>query len=205
MTTTPGLLAAVTVGLVVIGLVAGVAGVLAVRQRAALVRDVGTFSGPLSVRAQDIYRSLSEADATAANAFLANGVEPAALRQRYLDSIAQATASLAVALRDADDRGAAKLDVLARELPVYTGLVETARSYNRLGTPLGGAYLREASGLMRQTLLPAAHDLFQIEADRLAQAQRDGATFPGWCWPCACWRWRRSRRRRSCSRAGPTA
>jgi hypothetical protein len=175
---TPGLLTAVAAVLALLGISSGVVGVLSVQRRAALVHDVGDFSGPLSVRAQDIYRSLSDADATAANAFLANGVEPAALRQRYLDDIARAGAALAAALRDADDQGAAELGVLSAQVPVYTGLVETARAYNRQGVPLGGAYLREASGLMRQTILPAAHRLFQIEADRLAAAQRDAARFP---------------------------
>lgn len=177
-TTTPGMFTTVAIGLVVLGLVSGLVGLITVQRRAALVRDVGEFSGPLSVHAQNLYRSLSDADAMAASAFLTNGVEPPALRQRYLDDIAQATTALSIALRDADDRAAAKLTVLANQLPVYTGLVETARSYNRQGLPLGGAYLREASGLMRNALLPAAQQLFELEQDRLTAAQRDATAFP---------------------------
>jgi hypothetical protein len=176
--TTPGKLTVVTVGLVVLGLVSGLVGLVAVQRRAALVRDVGQLSGPLSVHAQNLYRSLSDADATAASAFLTNGVEPPALRQRYLDDLAQASSALSIALRDADDRAADKLAVLARQLPVYTGLVETARSYNRQGLPLGAAYLREASGLMRGTLLPTAQQLFDLGQQRLTAAQRDAAAFP---------------------------
>jgi hypothetical protein len=176
--TTPQLYRLVTAGLVVIGLGAGIAGLATARHRSALLSDITGVSGPLSVDAQDLYRSLSDADATAANAFLTNGVEPAELRRRYLDDIARATAALTVALRDADDGDAARLAVLADQLPVYTGLVETARSYNRLGVPLGAAYLQEASGLMRQTLLPAAQDLFDSAQRRLIAAQRDAAGFP---------------------------
>jgi hypothetical protein len=57
-------------------------------------------------------------------------------------------------------------------------VVETARAYNRLQRPLGAAYLQEASGLMRGTLLPAAQELFTLETGRLATAQRTGADFP---------------------------
>ena len=68
--------------------------------------------------------------------------------------------------------------MIADQLPVYTGLVETARSYNRQEIPLGAAYLREASALMRQTLLPAAQELFEVEQRRLITAQRDASGFP---------------------------
>lgn len=175
---TPDLYRLVVAGLVVLGLGAGIAGVATVRHRTALMADVTGVSGPLSVDAQTLYRSLSDADATAATAFLTSGAEPAALRQRYLDDIARASAALTVALRDAGDEDAARLAVLADQLPVYTGLVETARSYNRLGVPLGGAYLREASGLMRNTLLPRAQELLDSAQGRLIAAQRDAFGFP---------------------------
>ncbi|MGX6603179.1 hypothetical protein ACWKSP_13715 [Micromonosporaceae bacterium Da 78-11] len=176
--TTPDLYRLVTVGLLLLGLGAGAVALATERHRSALTSDIVAVSGPLSVGAQDLYRSLSDADATAANAFLTNGVEPAVLRKRYLDDLARASAALTVALRDAGDDDAARLAVLADQLPVYTGLVETARSYNRLGVPLGGAYLREASALMRQTLLPAAQGLLDSAQHRLITAQRDAAGFP---------------------------
>jgi hypothetical protein len=166
-------------GLAVLALIGGLGGFLTMRDRATLVADVTTRSGPLNVQAQDIYRSLSDADATAASAFLTGGVEPAAVRTRYLDDIAQATATLAVASRTASGASASALDVLTSQLPVYTGLVEVARTHNRQGLPLGAAYLREASTLMRQKLLPAAQQLYQVETTRLNTAQDDVATF-GW-------------------------
>jgi hypothetical protein len=177
--TSPGRLTTLTAVLVVLGLAFGLAGVLTMRASVGLVRDVTDRSGPLSLQAQDIYRSLSDADATAASAFLGNGVEPAQLRKRYLDDIARASSALTVALRSAEGRSATALGVLVRQIPVYTGLVESARTYNRQGIPLGGAYLREASALMRQTILPAAQELFRAEATRLSDAQRAVA---GWPW-----------------------
>ncbi|MET7426915.1 hypothetical protein [Dactylosporangium sp. NPDC005555] len=176
--TSPGRLTTLTALVVVLGLAFGLAGVLTMRAGVGLVRDVTDRSGPLSLQAQDIYRSLSDADATAASAFLANGVEPAELRKRYLDDIARASSALTVALHSAEGRSAAALGVLVRQIPVYTGLVESARTYNRQGVPLGGAYLREASALMRQTILPAAQELFRAEAASLSDAQRAVARWP---------------------------
>ncbi|GAA3206931.1 hypothetical protein [Dactylosporangium siamense] len=176
--TSPGRLTTLTAVVVVLGLAFGLAGVLAMRASVGLVSDVTDRSGPLSLQAQDIYRSLSDADATAATAFLGNGVEPAELRKRYLDDIARASSALTVALHSAEGRSATALGVLVRQIPVYTGLVESARTYNRQGIPLGGAYLREASALMRQTILPAAQELFRAEATRLSDAQRAVARWP---------------------------
>jgi hypothetical protein len=175
---TPDLYRLLVAVLVVLGVGSGVAAFATERHRSSLAADISSVSGPLSVDAQDLYRSLSDADATAANAFLTNGVEPAGLRTRYLDDVARASAAASVALRDADDQDAARLALLAGQLPVYTGLVETARSYNRLGVPLGGAYLREASGLMRGTLLPAAQRLFESAQRRLTDGQQRAAGFP---------------------------
>src|SRR5258706_1693875 len=151
---TPGRLTLVMVALLALGLAAGVAGVVGSAQRSSFVDGVRTRSGPLAVQAQELYRSLSDADATAASAFLSNGVEPAELRNRYETDIAAATAALAAAATGSDNDQPA-IRQLSAQLPVYTGLVETARTFNRLGLPVGAAYLREASGLMPDQLLPA--------------------------------------------------
>jgi hypothetical protein len=167
---------AVLIGL---GLAAGVAGVTSVQDRAALVDEVTTRDGPLVVAAQDLYRSLSDADATAASAFLTDGPEPVELRERYQADIAHASAALATVSSGITEGPAAEaVAVLAIQLPVYTGLVETARVYNRQGLPVGAAYLREASGVMRQALLPAAERLFQAVSDELDEARDGAARFP---------------------------
>ncbi|TML23556.1 MAG: hypothetical protein E6G35_14010 [Actinobacteria bacterium] len=174
---TPGRLTLLAVVLSVLGVLAGVIAGVGLVQRGGSVNAVGSRSGPLTVQAQQLYRSLSDADATAASAFLSNGVEPRSLRDRYESDIAAASASLA-AVTAAADTSRGDLDRLTTQLPVYTGLVETARTYNRLGRPLGGAYLREASGLMRTQLLPAAQRLYADETGRLTADRSGGAGFP---------------------------
>lgn len=169
--TTPGRLRVLLVALVLLSLVWGGVAAWVVSQRAAGAADVVGISEPVSLDGQQIYRALSDADATAATAFLSGGLEPVAARHRYQADIAQAASRLEAATAAAGHSAAARdLATLSADLPVYAGEVETARADNRLGLPLGAAYLREASGLMRGTLLPAArgmsaHANAQLAAD----------------------------------------
>jgi hypothetical protein len=174
---TPGRLSALMALVVALGLLVGVASVVGTVRRAGLVDAVRTRSGPLTVSTQQLYRSLSDADATAASAFLSSGVEPPALRDRYRADIAAASAALTQAA-GASDSDQDAVDQIAALLPVYTGLVETARTYNRINLPLGAAYLREASGLMRGQLLPAAERLYQSRTTRLATDRGAAAGLP---------------------------
>ena len=50
---------------------------------------------------------------------------------------------------------------------MYTGLVETARTNNRAGNPVGSSYLSEASSLMQQTILPDAQRLYEETSARV--------------------------------------
>src|SRR5712691_5739160 len=178
-TDTPGRLRVLMVGLVVLSLVWGAFAAWAVDQRASGAGDVVSISEPLSLDGQQIYRALSDADATAASAFLSGGLEPQAARQRYLADIAAAAARLEDATAIPSHSLAARdLATLSAGLPVYTGEVETARADNRLGLPLGAAYLREASSLMRGTLLPAARDVSAQANGQLSAASARATGLP---------------------------
>ncbi|WP_285501486.1 hypothetical protein [Actinokineospora sp. NBRC 105648] len=179
-TTTPGRLSLLAVGLLVLTVVTGIVAALTVQAKRDTLDDLVDHREPLAAAAQQIFRSLSDADATAASAFLSGGVEPAALRTRYEFDIAQAGAALGKASSDVggDALAADQVSILSQQLPVYTGLVETARANNRQGFPAGAAYLREASGLMRSKLLPAAEKLYEIDYDRLQAEQEDARSFP---------------------------
>jgi hypothetical protein len=165
--------------LVLLAVVTGLVGGYQIDDRSTVVDDVALRSGALSTTELDLYQSLSDADATAASAFLAGGLEPPKQRKRYEAAIARAAAALATAADGAPSDQNDTITTLSVNLPVYTGLVERARAYNRQDLPLGAAYLREASWLMRDTLLPAAQQLQEDEAKRLAAAQDDADT---WLW-----------------------
>jgi hypothetical protein len=160
----------------------GVAGVIGASQRTSLVQSVRSASGPLALDAQLLYRSLSDADATAGGEFLyASGRNPdptalATLRSRYLTDIDTASANLTAVSASRSDTAA--LRELSAGIPTYTGLVETARADSRLGLPLGAAYLREASSQMRSVLLPAANSLYLAETKQLAADRGSAGGFP---------------------------
>jgi hypothetical protein len=170
---TPAKLFILLVGLLAASLAWGVVAAWTVAQHASAAGNVVTVSEPLSLDAQQIYRYLSAADATEAAAFLTGGLEPLSLRARYQADITRAARQLEAATAAAGQSAAgSSLATLSAGLPHYAGLVETARADNRLGLPLGAAYLREASGFMRGTLLPAARDLSAQENAQLAAADQ---------------------------------
>ena len=173
--TTPGRLRIAMGAVVLAVLVAGLAiGALTTVRRDA-ANAVATRDEPLMVQADRLYASLSDADATAATTFLRGGVEPPNLRGRYLADLRNASLQLAGLGRRVDGSvEAAATAAIAAELPVYSGLMETARANNRQGFPVGAAYVREASDLMRGKMLPAAGRLYASEAQRLAEHQRTG-------------------------------
>lgn len=161
--------------LVLLALGAGAATGLAITDRDARIDTVRNSTVPLADAAQDLYASLSIADATASAAYLAGGLQPEPMVQRYDTAIADASAALSTAAV-----GAAPTDTTARELvasmserlPVYTGLIATANANNRTGNPVGVSYLGEASRLMQQRILPHAQKLYAEQSAALLDAQK---------------------------------
>lgn len=177
---TPGRLSLIALLLVVTSVLVGGLTAVSVRNRSVALEELATRSEPLSFAAQEVYRAMADADATAASAFLSGGVESAGLRARYEEDIAKAAAALSIAtgeiIRNPELTGA--LSTLSGQLPVYTGLVETARTHNRQGNPVGAAYLREASGLMRAQLLPAAQEVYRAETANVVRDQDRAGSWP---------------------------
>jgi hypothetical protein len=68
------------VGLLLVSLAWGAVGAWAVNQHASAAQDVVATSEPLSLSAQQMYRSLSDADVTATAAFLSGPYEPLGAR-----------------------------------------------------------------------------------------------------------------------------
>ncbi|MEU0472017.1 hypothetical protein [Streptomyces olivaceus] len=149
-------------------------------ERSLAADDVLTRSQPLTSEAAGIYSSLADANTAASSGFLAGGQETEASRERYEKGVRDAAEGLvtAAADSDADSPSAATITELNRLLPEYKGLVERARTYNRQGFPVGGAYLRYANEKMQQDMLPAAEDLYQTENKRLGADYADAKPYP---------------------------
>jgi hypothetical protein len=134
--------------------------------------------GPLSYDAQQAYRSLSDADATEANAYL-SGIAPSAMITRIHDDISRTAADvLAIRAGDSDPVVQADLTTLATGIPTYTDLAGEADAFNREQVPVGAAWLGDASNLMHGTLLPAASDLYKKENARLNAAYAQATGLP---------------------------
>jgi hypothetical protein len=126
------------------------------------------------VRVQGIRTNLVQADAQATNAFLAGGLEPAASRAAYTAAIDAATKDIVLAAR-ANPDDATQLAVVSRTVAEYTGLIESARANNRLGFPLGNAYLGQASQLLRTDALPKLSEVVDNGQRRVAHGYNDRA------------------------------
>jgi hypothetical protein len=196
--TTPTRLGLLLAVLIVFSLAWGVLAGLTAEQHASAAADVVAVSEPLSLDAEQIYTSLSDAGATAASAFLAGGLEPAQARQRYQADITQAAIKIEAAsalvgssaartqlpgqlarkTAAADAAIGDDLAILSGQLPAYADEVGTARADNRLGLPLGAAYLREASDLLRTKLLPAAGDIYTRESALLTSSSAQATGLP---------------------------
>ncbi|WP_269854561.1 hypothetical protein [Streptomyces sp. RPT161] len=183
-TTEPGRLRIIGAVLALLIVAFGAVTAWQITERSSAARDVATRSEPLSADAAEIYRSLADANTTAAGGFLVSGQEPAAVRQRYENDVH--TAAQLIANAAANSQGSAdaqtQVTLLNEQLPVYTGLVETARANNRQGLPLGGAYLRYANDQMAGSLLPAAQKLYQTETGRLNGDYAAAKSLPWAAW-----------------------
>jgi hypothetical protein len=179
-TTEPGRLRIIGALLALLVVAFGAVTAWQMTDRAAAADDVLHKSQPLSTAAADIYRSLADANTAASSGFLAGGQETAESRKRYEDDIDTAAAKLVTAANnsDPDSPSSAAITKLNKLLPEYKGLVERARTYNRQGFPVGGAYLRYANQKMQEEMLPAAEDLYKKENQRLKDDYADATPYP---------------------------
>jgi hypothetical protein len=131
------------------------------------------------VRIQTIHTNLVAADASLTNAFLVGGLEPAGERNAYQQGIATASKTLSEA-SGADASDAAVLADVNDVITSYSGLVESARSNNRQGFPVGAAYLRQAITLLHDKALPLLQSLAVSEHYRVDRAYAASAHAGYW-------------------------
>jgi hypothetical protein len=178
---TPGRLRLLRAALVALALLLAAVTFVAVRVAANGTHATTRSAEPLLLNSETIYSSLADADTTSAQAFLSGGLEPATQTARYTADIARVGNELAQAAGRVGPNGPATNAVrtLAAQLPVYAGLIQTARANNRQGLPVGASYFAKASTALRAQLLPAADQLFGIEQRQLA-ADYDTARADPW-------------------------
>ena len=181
-TGTPGVLRLLLIGLAAASIVWGAVGAWTVSQHASAASEVVTTSEPLSLAAQQMYQSLSDADVTATTAILAGPPENLINdRLRYEADIANASADLA-RLRSAATSSAqltSELTDVSTALPVYAKYAQEALNWSATGQPLtAGAYMEDASDVMHLTLLPAANAIYAQQSAALTAASAQATGLP---------------------------
>lgn len=161
--------------LMVVCVVCGAVAAGAIQSRIAATKEIEERTEPLSADAVDVYRALADADAEVAQHFLRENPGSPAARAPYEAGITEAETSLtrAATLSARDSLAADRIEDIAVQLPLYTGLVERALGQEgrvRIDT------LKEASALMQSKILRRADAFQRTESQRLdAQYQRAGA------------------------------
>lgn len=188
-------------------LLAGVAAA-AVQSESTAARQTNGAVEFRAVNVQELYYALSDADAAAATGILDSPAPSARFTTRYQSDITQADDALAESSVDVvgDQAASAQLQRIDEQLSEYTGLIGTAQADNRLGYPVGGAYLREASNLLEQNMLPEVQSVLAGEISARSGSAGAAGGLPLWTLPAGLlvlvagfrtWRLLASRTRRS--------
>ena len=178
MATTPGRLRAASIVLVVAIAVLGVLAAVTAAARADAADAVALEATPELLTAQDLYGALAQADATASTSYLRAGQEAASVRRHYKAELRAAGGYLATVAQSPDLSADARRAVrtISEQLGVYREKMASARFNIRQGNSVGNAYLRQASKLMREEILPAATVLYAHAASRLDDAYASGTS-----------------------------
>lgn len=182
ISTTPGKMLTLTMILAIAIFAAGYSMSQSADRREESLDVLLTTTEPMSYSAHNLYTSLSLADTIATTGFVQAGVESQDTRSRYNAAIDRASVAAAESAAGAGSTELTTMRLITqiqRQLPVYTGLVESARTNNRVGNPVGVAYMAEASSLMREDILPAASELFSLASGEVSEEQRN-LTMPQW-------------------------
>ncbi|WP_211271343.1 hypothetical protein [Corynebacterium crudilactis] len=180
--TSPGRITLMTIIISIGILAAGYAMSLSSDSRQSNLDELINNAEPVSYNAHVLYTSLSVADTTATTGFVQAGVEGPVNRVKYHTAIDRAAVAATHTAASADTNNEQLMDLvleIQRQLPVYTGLVETARTNNRAGNPVSVAYMAEASAMMRNEILPMASELYNLTSRTVSDQQRM-VTGPQW-------------------------
>lgn len=186
--TTPGKLVVLMAAMVLACVLTGWYSSSTLNERSQTLESLIDRSEPLAESAEVLYSSLSVADAAANSAFISGGRETPELRRVYADAIASSGTALVASADGGSPAEAAPgggiparedLNTMAVQIPSYTGVIEAARTNNRLGNPVGSAYLVQASTMMQDDILPAAQRLYDQRSAAISEPQRT-LTVPPW-------------------------
>jgi hypothetical protein len=172
------LLATAVAAVLTVGLVTGFS--LAGRESTASRTAQSTEA--LYAEVQNLSYSLADANATAATALLSGPETSSEVSSRYNADITEAEDLLAAASQRVAGNvyASGELKLVAEQIPEYTGLIGQALAENRLGYPVAGAYLRQASLLLTGSLLAETGDVVKQQQGSTTGGIGSASSFPLW-------------------------
>lgn len=182
--TTPGRLSVFIGVLLVLSLAWGGFGAWAVAAHSGAAHAVAYTNEPLSLRAQQLYADLADADVTITTAYLQVGPGSAPStrgpRQQFDADLADASGQLAVlSASSPGPQVTSAVATIVGELPVYGHDVAIAETeYNQGVYPAGGSFIEVASIDAHLTLLPAARIVYQAENATVKSAEGQATSAP---------------------------
>ena len=171
----------ISAGTAVLAVLLAVFGWVAISRRDQALDHTGAAAARL-ISVQEIRSAIIEADSIATTTFLVGGLESADQRARYEARLGDAAAGLALLSGGLSGDDLEQLTAANSTLNAFSGLVEQARANNRQGFPVGAAYQRQASALVRDKLLSSIEVLEQNARDdvnsNIKSAHRIGWVLP---------------------------
>lgn len=170
MGTTPGKLRLGMLAIFILAICFAIAGYVGVSGARSSVNTIARDAVPSIVTAQSVRVKLLQMDSLAAQEFLAGGADSGAqARVKYEAARQELGEQLTVAAKNIsfgrDEQ--TPIETLMNKVQAYNGLVEAARANNRQGFPVGAAYLRMASTMLHNEMLPQTQAIDQLNVKQL--------------------------------------
>lgn len=154
-----------SIAVAILAVVFGIVGSTAIANRATDLADARDAAAQLE-RLESVRTAVVEADSLAASAYLEGGLESPERRATYEARLDAAQSGLTSASARATETEVARLGDVASALTTAAGLIEQSRANSRQGFPVGAAYQRNASALVRTDVLPAVDSIATATAAR---------------------------------------
>lgn len=185
ITTTPGQILGMMLVLTLALLAAGVSMSQTMASRQQSMDVLVNSTEPMSNSAHTLVTSLSQADTIATTAFVQTGISGETDMNRFMESVDAAVVAANEVLEgtvesDSPDDEIQRLVLqIQRDMPVYAGLIERARTNQRIGNPVSVAYMSSGSAVMRERMLVNAAQVFDLTRGQVAD-EMDRLARPRW-------------------------
>ncbi|QPK83050.1 hypothetical protein G7Y29_09435 [Corynebacterium qintianiae] len=185
LTTTPGQIVTVMLILTLALVAAGVSMSQSMAARQQSMDVLVNSTEPMSNSAHTLITSLSQADTIATTTFVQPGISSEYDMNLFMESVDAAVVAANQVLEGTVESGGTDEEIrssvlqIQRDIPVYAGLMERAKTNQRMGNPVSVAYMSSGSNIMRERMLGNASRLFDLTRGQVAD-EMERLSRPQW-------------------------